>query len=386
MNSAKLLLKNNRVIYDIYNRIGSAFLNLMKIFVRTDDKLVLFNSFGGQKFDDSPKVIYDYMRNQKKYNSYKLVWALNQKPKNAPKDLVWVKNNSLSFFMKALKAKYWVTNSSMERGLKFKKKGTIYINTWHGSPLKKMGYDADDIVKKLRVSQPDIFYCQSNHDRDTFARAFRYPKRIMKVVGLPRNDELADVTDEEINKIKEKLHIPKDKKIILYAPTFRDYTTDTKDSCFAPPFDVEKWRHKLSDKYIILFRAHYEISKVINIQYDDFIINVTDYECLNDLMKISDILLTDYSSIMIDYSILERPIVSYGYDLEEYAEKRGLYFDFNKILPNGVCNKEDEAINLIINMDLKEQKKKTIKFRDMFVEKFGSARFYIDEIIKPGED
>ena len=380
-NKIKWVLKGSKTAYFLYNRILSAALKFWGLFSRINKKLILINSYGGAKYDDSPRAIYEYMKTNPKYNDYEIVWAFDRLPKNAPKNIKWVKNNSIKFFKTALKAKYWITNSSMERGLKFKKKKTTYIDTWHGTALKKMGYDTGETTKKYKVSKPDIFYCQSEYDKETFVRAFRYPESCMRIVGLPRNDELAHVTNEQISEIRQKLNIPKNKKIILYAPTFRDYATDTKGNYLAPPFDVEKWRKALSKEYVILFRAHYAVSKVANIKYDDFIRDATAYENLNELMMASDILVSDYSSIMIDYSILERPIFAYGYDLEEYEEKRGLYFDLNKTLPNGIQKTEDEIINKIRTINLADQKKRTLKFKNRFVEKCGHATKYIDEII-----
>lgn len=380
-NKIKWLLKSSDAIYVVYNRVLSAAFKFIGLFFKVDDRLIIFNSFGGAKYDDSPKVMYEYMKNNPKYNSFKIIWAFDKLPENASQDINWVKNNSFRYFKTALKAKYWITNSSIERGLRFKKKKTIYINTWHGSALKKMGYDTGQNTKKLRVSRPDVFYCQSEYDKETFAKAFRYPDSCMYIVGLPRNDELAKVTKDKISLIREKLDIPKNKKVILYAPTFRDYVTNVSGNCLAPPFHVKEWRNKLSEGYVVLFRAHYEVNRVLNIKYDNFVRNVTNYENLNDLLMVADILISDYSSVMIDYSILERPIFSYAYDLDEYSKMRGLYFDLDKVLPNGVCRTEDEVIDSIAGIDMDEQRKKTIMFRDKFVEKYGNAAEFIDKII-----
>ncbi len=139
MNRLKTLLKQNRVLYLIYNYFFSFILNFIGLFVKTNNKLILFNSFGGRKYDDSPKAIYEYMKNNRKYKDYKMVWALDSYKTVEGLNIDYVKNNSLKFFITALKAKYWITNTSIERGLKFKKRNTIYVNTWHGSVIKKIG-------------------------------------------------------------------------------------------------------------------------------------------------------------------------------------------------------------------------------------------------------
>ena len=108
---------------------------------------------------------------------------------------------------------------------------------------------------------------------------------------------------------------------------------------------------------------------------------MSDYENLNELMKISDILISDYSSIMFDYSILKRPIFSYAYDYEEYKSKRGMYIDIKTELPNGICENEDELLEKIINCNFEEEKIKTEKFSKKYIQNNGEARKYIDELI-----
>ena len=383
MKKIKTLLKNYSIFYFIYNRTFSFLLKIIGFFCRTNEKLILFNSYGGAKFGDSPKCIYDYMISSNKYKDYILVWALDNPKLVGDKNVNVVKNNTPKFFITALKAKYWITNSSMERGLKFKKKQTIYINTWHGTALKKMGKDINtsNPVAKFKTTPADILYVQGQYDINFFVSAYNFDKNTMRLVGLPRNDELCNVKEEEVIQIKKKLNLPLDKKIILYAPTFREYNYDINGCFIAPPIDIKKWESKLSKDYIVLFRAHYEVNKVLNIENNGFIYNYTDYPSLNDLLKISDILISDYSSIMVDYSILERPIYAYTYDYEEYIEKRGMYVDLKKVLPNGIQEDEDSLLEQICSCNFKEQKAKTKKFKDKFVEKCGSATKYIDEII-----
>ena len=384
MKKISNLLKTNRIIYYIYNFLFSFLLRVIGLFIKIDDKLVLFNSFGGKKFDDSPKAIYEYMKSNKKYSDYKLIWALNDPHVVDGLDVMVVKNNSFKFFLTALKAGYWITNSSMERGLKFKKKKTFYINTWHGSVIKKIDVKKERL--SFRVSESDCLYAQSHIDVDYFSEKWSYPKEKIALCGYPRNDELCHFDKKEEVALKKKLGIPLDKKVIIYAPTFRDNDYDSNGCYIAPPIDLKKWKTQLESEYVLLFRAHYEINKVLNIIDDDFIYNVTDYPCLNDLLKISDIMISDYSSIMIDYSILERPIFCFAYDYEKYLEERGFAYDIKKELPNGIVKTEDELLKQIANIDLGDQRNKTIRFRSKHLEVFGNASKYVDTIIGLRED
>lgn len=381
MNRFKEILKNNKTIYYIYNTFVSLLVKFMGLFIKVDDKIVLFNSFGGKKYDDSPRVIYEYMISQKKYDNYKFYWVLdNPQSVTIPKCEI-IKNNSIKFFIVALKSKYWITNSGVERGLKFKKKKTILINTWHGTAIKHIGIDENNLKIRFNTSKPDVLFAQSKYDVDIFSHVFEVPKDNIVVSGLPRNDELVNINPKEKNNIMKLLKIPNNKKIILYAPTFREYSRD-KNGCFlAPPIDLKKWERELSKNYILLFRAHYEVNKVLGIQENDFVKDVSNYQNLNQILKITDILISDYSSIMIDYSILERPIFNYIYDFDEYKEKRGMYFDLREKLPGNCIASEDELINAIKNIDYEQECGKTKKFKNEFVQEYGNARKYIDKII-----
>lgn len=381
-NKIKNVLKNNIFLYHVYAFVFNLIFSFLKLFIKVDNHIILINSFGGKKYDDSPRVIFEYMKTQEKYKKYKIYWAFHNPNEFEIEGAEKIKSDTFQYFMIALRAKYWITNSSIERGLKFKNKKTIYINTWHGSAIKKMGKDAPNSAFQFNTSQYDIMYAQSKYDIDIFSNAFELPKDIFALVGLPRNDELFSVKQNEIEEIKSKLGIPENKKVILYAPTFREYSRDKEGCIIAPPINIKKWKEKLSGKYVVLFRAHYEINHVLGIKNDTFIYNMSEYNNLNDLMKISDILISDYSSIMFDYSILKRPIYSYAYDYEEYLNKRGMYINIKEELPNGICIKEEELLEKILHCDFEQEKVKTEKFLKKYIETDGNARKYINDIIK----
>ena len=159
--------------------------------------------------------------------------------------------------------------------------------------------------------------------------------------------------------LKRKFELPLDKKIILYAPTFREFNNYQ----FQTPIEWNKWNKYLSDEYIIILRAHHAVVGSMNIEgMEHFIYDFSSYSNLNDLMIISDILISDYSSIFFDYSILDKPMFCYAYDYEEYSNKRGLYFDIRNEISGGFSS-ESELINQIIKMDYESAKKSTGDFR-----------------------
>ena len=322
------------------------------------------------------------MKSNPRYNNLKYYWVLDNPDAHIVEGASKIKNNSVKFFVTALRAKYWVTNSGIERGLKFKNKKTVFINTWHGTAIKHIGKDENNNGIRFKTSRPDVLFAQSDYDIEIFSHVFDMPKEKIVKVGLPRNDELKDLDEKQIESIKKKLGIPMDKKVILYAPTFREYNRDSNGCVLAPPIDLKLWEQKLGNEYILLFRAHYEVNKVLGIEENEFVKNYSDYPNLNELLKIADVLISDYSSIMIDYSILERPIFNYVYDYEEYKEKRGMYFDLKEKLIGNCLEKENELLDTICEMDYEKERNKTIKFKEEFVQACGEARKYVDEIIK----
>ena len=165
-------------------------------------------------------------------------------------------------------------------------------------------------------------------------------------------------------------------------PTFREYDKNKGETYISPPINIQKWKKKLQDDYILLFRAHYEINKILKIKNDDFICDVSNYEYLNDLLKISDVLISDYSSVIFDFSILERPIYSFAYDYEKYIKERGIYIDITKELPNGICKTEDDLLEKILSCNYEQECIKTRKFKEKYIEVYGNATQYIDNIIK----
>lgn len=369
------VIKYNKCVYTIYYHTMSTAINFLKIFVKPDDKLILFNSFAGRKYDDSPKAIYEAMRIDARFKDYHFVWAFHQPEQFTVKGAKKIKTDGLNYFITALKSRVWVTNSSVERGLNFKGKNTFYLNTWHGSPIKKMGSDIAKDNQSFGAkgkNKTDVMNTQSEFEAAIFSKCFGIPRKHFLEVGLPRNDELADYAEERRNKIRKKFRIPADKSVILYCPTFREYEKDENlGVILAPPIDLKKWQSKLGGRFVLLFRAHYEVSKVMDIEESDFVKNVTDYPSLNELMIASDILISDYSSIFFDYSIMDKPMLHFTYDYDIYEEKRGMYFDIRDYL-SGASN-EDELLRIILSMETGEEVTKTETFRNKYVNYYGDA-------------
>ena len=380
MSRLARMLKSSQFLYSLYFYSMSFFIRLLGLVVGWNNKLILFNCFGGKRYDDSPRAIYEEMVNDHRFDDYKLVWAL-QKTKDVviPGRATVVKSDSLMYFIIALRAKMWVTNSSMERGLDFKKKRTICLNTWHGTPIKVMGIDVKDDSQSFKsklLVRADIMLAQGQYDIDVFSRCFQIPLSSFRLTGLPRNDHLANYTPEQSARIKEQLGIQENKTVILYAPTFREYVrSESNEVILDVPMDLSKWQQRLGDEYVVLFRAHYEVAKHMKIDGSSMFIDVSSYPSLEDLMIISDALITDYSSIIFDYSVMHKPIYCFAYDYEEYMSQRGMYIDLKEALPCVVHINEDTLIDELLRFsDEKEDLcKRTISFQEKYVSQYGQA-------------
>ena len=372
-------VKYNPIIYKCYNLLGSVAIKVIKPFIIQNKKRILFVSFGGRRYDDSPKAIYLEMLKDERFKDYELIWAFGNPDNFIIPRGTKIKIDSLSYFKYLLSSRVWITNSSVSRGLSFYIDRVFFLNTWHGTPIKKMGIDiSSDTESFIKLGSEErntnIMLAQGDYDVNIFSRVFNISKDKFVKLGLPRNDELfLGNTKENIERIKKKLNIPLDKNVILYAPTFREYEKDSGNNCVMRlPLNFKNLREALEEKYVFLVRAHYEILTVREMEENEFIRNVSNYESLNELMLASDILISDYSSLFFDYSILKRPMLPFCYDYEEYEKRRGLYFDIRSELQFNAST-EKELIDGILNLDFSKYSEISGKFCQKYIENYGTA-------------
>lgn len=375
----KACVKNNKLVYAIYFHIGSFLLRALALFVKTDPNLILFISYGGQKYDDSPRVVYEYLKKNPVSAEHKYVWAFIE-PEQFPQVENKIKVDTLAYYLMALKAGVWITNSSASRGLNFKKKQTKNILFQHGMcGIKKLGADIQETEKAFFIGfkeKFDAIFIEGKKEIPILTHAWGVRPEVFYTTGLPRNDDLAVVTDSEICVIKERLGVPSGKRVILYAPTFRESNraSDGRNT-LGIPIDFARWERELGDEYVMLVTAHYEVAKLLDeLPKNSFVINAFKYPELNDLIKVSDILISDYSSIAFDYAIMERPIFCYGYDYDTYAKERGLYTDLDKLFSQGVFRTEDALLDAILQIDYEQECAYTKKrIKEEYIGAYGNA-------------
>ena len=366
------VLKHYRIPYLMYKYLVGLFFRVVGFFVPIQKNAILFTGHG-RRYNDSPRAIYEYMISKPAYSGYQYYWALDD-PDNEtiPGNCEVIRCDTWRYFIVALSCKYWVACVNIERGLKFKKKGTRYLNTWHGTPIKSItnndGRTDDDF------SYIDLFCVSGAYEKEQFKKAFSVKEEHMLCTGLPRNDELYYVTENDVESLKESLNVPKEKKVLLYAPTWRDSADSGNSYALAPPVDFSKWTKALSDDYVLLLRTHPYTNKLLNVRFNDFVRDFTNYPSINDLFKITDILISDYSAAIFDFSILGRPIVCFGYDADAYMRTRGFALDPEAELPGGVLKTEDEVIQRIIQCDYVKEREMALRFRKKYLEYGGHAR------------
>lgn len=339
---------------------------------------VFLESFFGKNYSDSPKYIYEYL--SKNYpGKYRFIWVIDKKGTDIPYKHTKVKRFSYRYAYYLARSKYYVFNSRQPEWVR-KRKGNVFLQTWHGTPLKKLVFDQEDVSSatpryKAQVYKQsrawDYLIAANYFSSEVFKRCFMFNK-VMLETGYPRNDILhAKDRDLIAKKIREKLHIPMDKKTILYAPTWRDDEFYGKGEYkFKLQLDLQRMKAELGDEYVILLRTHYFIADSLDVTgVEDFAYNLSKYDDISELYLISDILITDYSSVFFDYANLKRPMLFFTYDLEKYRDVlRGFYIDIEEELPGPLLFTTEEIIDGIKNIDTITAKYS--KRYDEFYEKF----------------
>lgn len=323
---------------------------------------IVFESFLGKNYSDSCKYIYQYL--QKEYGGkYRYIWVINDKNTDIPGNVTKVKYLGFRWFYYTSRAGYYVNNMRQPVWMN-RRKGGVLLETWHGTPLKRLVFDMDDIHAATPQYKMDVYaqsrkwtYLISDNPFSTkvFESCFLFPKDRIIETGYPRNDILyASDMQEQADVIKKRLSIPQDKKVILYAPTWRDdeYYGPGRYQ-FALKLDLDKMRDMFGDRYVILIRTHYFIADAVDTAgLDGFAVNVSRYDDIAELYLISDICITDYSSVFFDFANLKRPILFYVYDFDKYRDTlRGFYIDMETELPGPLLYNEQELFGALMNID-----------------------------------
>ena len=371
--------------------------------ISVNDKTVVFTSFHGRGYSDNPRAIYECMKDDERFKGYKFIWFID---KFKQKGIVIegakiVEYKSFAYFYYLAKAKYWIFNCKMPQYLA-KKHNQVYLQTWHGTPLKRLGHDiqVDENATFYRsgmsyqqmcktydidVERYNYMISPNKFCTEVFQSAFAIDRKRLIETGYPRNDFITNASYEDIVSIKKRLGIPLDKKVILYAPTWRDNSYVAAGYTFDLKADFYKWKEVLGDEYVVVFKPHYLIiNKYKNDEtLKDFLYSIDANAEINELYVISDILITDYSSVFFDYAVLNRPIYFYMYDFEDYRDQlRGFYLDVHTELPGKIFEEEGKMLEAIVHHEYDYEHLKLFNDRFSHAQTGDCAKKVVDILAK----
>lgn len=321
-----------RRLIKLYHLTVKSIIRFLSGFHRIEKK-VIFDSFGGNQYSDSPRAISEKLHQL--YPDFTIIWAL--KKDDSEYDLpeyvktVKYKRNRIKFLKEIGTSFCYITNNPINDGV-FKRKGQLFIQTWHGDrPIKKFLYDVDPeekIISHIMDNElTDYCIAASNIGERSYRSAFRYDGEILKI-GMPRNDNLVVRNTEREKKVRRQLRIDDDTRVLLYAPTYRDNSKGKQDAIVDIERVLEVLQNK-GEKWVALIRAHV-VSAGIDINTDDNskLLDVTKYPDMANLLPITDMLITDYSSCAGDFILTGKATILAVFDLEEYGHScRELQYD-----------------------------------------------------------
>lgn len=367
--------------------------------VDVDERLVFFESFGGRSLSCSPRAIFLSMLRQERFLGYRFVWSFKGEEKTeemrsceelADSRVSLVQRGSEEYFRALAAAKVLVLNTRLPEYVTPKPE-QVYVQCWHGTPLKRLGYDVEiettnalnttseladrfgmDAAKWTHLLSPSPY--TSKHLADAFGLPEERRAEVILEEGYPRNDEIAlaaaDPTQARRAQLRALLGIPEGKRALLYAPTWRDDSYQAGVGyTFDYLIDFDLLSRELGKEWVVLFRPHYYIANHFDFSaYEGFVIDVSAWDNVNDLYVAADVLVTDYSSVMFDYAILRRPIMLFVPDYETYANDiRGFYFDLAEI-PGPHCRETAELVGAL--KDLEGYWERYGKAYDAYVRRF----------------
>ncbi|HGE5780576.1 MULTISPECIES: glycosyltransferase [Bacillus] len=329
-----------------------------------DEKVILYESFHGKGMTDSPYAIFKKIIDNPEYKDYTHVWALNDgnnfyaKRYENKKNVKFVKVHSEEYLKYLTTAKYLINNTTFPPYFQ-KKEGQIYVNTWHGTPIKTLGKDMKGEIGQHKNIQRNFMHCDyilnpNKFTADTIVNSHDLEGLYSGYVvdeGYPRIDLTLQVSPEEVKGyLKEFVEIDETKKIVLYAPTWRGGVNQVNNIKDEINNIVKKMYSQIPSDYQLLLKVHTLTYKFIKDDESLREICIPDWVDPNELMSIVDVLVTDYSSIFFDYMVTEKPIIFLAYDKKEYEEQRGLYVQLED-MPGPICHTVDEVIHSIENID-----------------------------------
>jgi CDP-glycerol glycerophosphotransferase len=317
---------------------------------------IVFESHIGRSYSDNPRYIYEEIRRREL--PFDCIWSFAGNEAQYPTDVHLVRRGTWGYYYALARAAYWVDNQGFPSGVT-KPARTTYLQTWHGTALKRMGEDTPGFRRmsaeaqarhRRGVARWDRFLVRSEHDMDTLVRAFGVKGEVLRY-GYPRNDPLTTCRDpDERARIRADLGLPVDATLVLYAPTFRE-TYRTGRQAFELRVDIDTFRAELP-KTLLMVRTHYLDRPILPPTAHSVARDVSNLPDITPLMVVADVLVTDYSSVMFDFAVTGRPMIFFTYDYDDYvSSERGVYFDLAEKAPGPLVHTGDALIKALRDVD-----------------------------------
>lgn len=350
-----------RVSFAIKANMAKAYTFVYGLFHKIEKKIVC-SSFGGKQYSDNPRAISEKMHEM--FPDFEIVWVLDkQDVYNVVPEYVRTvsrKNDKLCMYKELATCFCYITNVEIATDI-YKKRKQFFLQTWHGDRgFKKVLYDVEDqsmsSYKIMDYTLTDCCIAGSTFGEGVYRSAFRYEGEIMKV-GSPRDDKLFScLSSDEMNLIKNRIGINNHQKVLLFAPTFRDFCIEKQ------PVNVELKNvlDCLGADWVCLIRAH-EASKGLDYCGDNRFIDVSDYFDMADLLGIADFLITDYSSSCCDFAITGKPVILAIFDREEYEANSRTFIVDPEATGFCIAKSNTELIDLIKETTLEDFAKYSAK-------------------------
>ena len=337
-----------------------------------EEQAILYETRDGASITDSPYAIFLNLITQEKYQNYQHIWvlksgceeALFNVPEAYRKFITVVERDTLDYVEAMLTSKYLITNSTFQTFF-VKRPEQIYINTWHGTPLKLMGldmpgglYGAQNVMRNFLMS--DFIVSPNAHTTNIFKHAYKlnnvYTGKIIEH-GYPRIDLTFKTTKQELfEKLAQfGVSVDESKEILLYTPTWRGTSVSKADNTIEQTVkEIEQLKETLADRYHILIKAHPFAYSYLKEDERLAGLLVSDYIDANELLSVTDVLVTDYSSIFFDFLVTDKPIVFYVWDKEVYENQRGLYIDQSE-LPGPTAESLEDLVEVLQDVEINTQ-------------------------------
>jgi CDP-glycerol glycerophosphotransferase len=320
---------------------------------------VVYNSFNG-RYSDNPRALHEELL--RRGGDLTHLWTAAQADAPAfPPGTTRIVPGTPEHAGAVAGAKYIVANVEMREHL-VKTPGMVFLQTWHGTALKRIGYDNRYVHAHPAAFERDVeeyrrwdyLISPNAFTSGIFHSAFRGFEGEILETGYPRNDVLSSPDRDAIRaRVRAQLGIEEGQTAVLYAPTWRDNLYHEQGpGAFELALDVDEVARRLGDDHVLMLRLHFLVAGAVARKHGDAIRDVSAHEDIRDLYLAADVLVTDYSSAMFDFAITGRPLLFFTYDLQHYRDElRGFYFDFEAEAPGPLCMDMDELLGALSDLE-----------------------------------